>query len=383
MELIVRHIYHKERVSIAKRSNPLNPVQWNVLAIVFVLGIMPFAVAFISNAGASTDESWSNSMQHHDQPFDIADNSKWLDNGGSNLTSWYQTYYPPNFPEDLDCAYIKDGFCEGYYDDSVFNYNLNDYPELQMGLSHPWGTLQGYSGFQSHDYYGVRTTEASQSHRNPLYNTNNPYAGTSGSEIFSWYLSPLLHNEIGQGETIDSIRYLFLDENSFTCNDPLSWSANITFEGEISFIYGNNTLKYQNFDFDKNTKLQSTIFDEGTGQFYKSCSIGFYVEFDLTGFESLELHSFINQGDWDNTSTIVTLKNFENKDQDDFGTTKLPFTGGSTFRLGVQHQQINPVEVGFFIKTGTLILGVATLAIALASTPYWDPFRNFFKGMVD
>ena len=51
--------------------------------------------------------------------------------------------------------------------------------------------------------------------------------------------------------------------------------------------------------------------------------------------------------------------------------------------IGIEHKQINPNEVGFYVKTGTLVLSLIVLGVGLASTPYWDPFRNFFKGAIE
>ena len=367
----------KELVVIAKKANPLNPVQWNILAIVFILGIMPFAIAFISNAGSSSDEAWINSMELNDG--NIANNqdtSMWLENGGSNLTSWYDQYNPPSNNDKLDCAYITNGVCEGLYDDSGL---INNQPEQYMSLDGGHGTIPNYNAFYSNDYFDVRSSLVGQSHH--AVGSNNAYAGRSGSEIYSWLLSERFTNEIGQGETLDAIRYWMTSGISYNCNSQ--WD-NLTFEGEITFLYENESLTYTNFEFKTDNKFEYQAFDEVHGDWNDVCAYGFFIEFDFTGFESLEIHTFNQIGDWDNTSIILTLSNFVNTDSpDNFGSTQLPFAGAEYWNLGVQHREINPVEAGFLIKTGTLLLAFVTLAIALASTPYWDPFRNFFKGMVD
>ena len=354
------------------------------MAIVFLFGFMPFAIAFVSNAGSSSEEAWINSMQHHDRPVgdSIADNSIWLENGGSNFSSWYETYQTPSDLGYLDCVYITNGKCEGYWDNNATLPNVGSL-DLRMGLDATGGNFQGIYPFYSNDYSGIRTTEASQSHRS-VHGGGSQYSGRSGNEIFSWYMSSIYLNEIDQGQTLDSLRFLMIDDTmSFVCEDPLSFASNITFEGEISFIHDNETIKYTNFDFEKYTKFRYSFLDAVDGTFSDSCAVGFFLEFDFTGFESLEIHTLTDAGDWDNTSMILTLKNFVNEDSpDDFGNTRLPFTGTQRFLLGVQHNEINPVETGFLIKTGTLILAVATLAVALVSTPYWDPFKNFFKGAV-
>lgn len=341
---------------------------------------MPFAVAFISNAGSSTEEAWINSMELNDG--NIANNyddSLWLENGGSNLTSWYSNFNMPqtgvgNDYGRLDCAYITNGVCEGYYNDTG---PLS--PEQWMALD---GRHQPYfnniNAFYSDDYFDIRSSLVGQSHH--AVGSNNAYAGRSGSEIFSWFLSERFNNEISQGETLDSLRYWMTSGTSYNCNNQ--W-ANLTFEGEITFLYGNESLTYTNFKFETDNKFEYEVFDAVHGDWNDVCAVGFFVEFDFTGFESLEIHTFNSIGDWDNTSIILTLTNFVNTDSpNNFGSTQLPFAGSEGWNLGVQHREINPVEAGFLIKAGTLLLAVVTLAIALASTPYWDPFKNFFKGMV-
>lgn len=360
-------------VIIAKKSNPLNPVQWNVVAIIFVLGFLPFAVAFISNVGSSTDEVYLNSMQMHDEPIGLSDDSIWLENGGSNLTSWYSTYNPPSNNDELDCAYITNGECEGYYDDS------NPTDRLIKPLSSSSPLPYPNNAFVSNDYFDIRSSQITQSHYEPGY--LNAYAGRSGNEVFSWSLSSKYNNEINQGETLDSLRYWMTSTTSYSC-DAFSYS-NLTFEGEISFFYENESLTYTNFEFETDNKFSYQAFSDVDGAWNDVCAYGFFVEFDFTGFESLEIHSFNGIGDWDNTSIILTLKDFVNTDSpEDFGSTQLPFSGADYWNLGVQHREVNPVEAGFLIKSGTLLLAVITLGVALASTPYWDPFRNFFSGMV-
>ena len=45
----------KERVRIAKGKRRVGRVQFNALAIILLLGVYPFAIGFIVNAGSSTD----------------------------------------------------------------------------------------------------------------------------------------------------------------------------------------------------------------------------------------------------------------------------------------------------------------------------------------
>ena len=254
-----------------KKNNPLNPVQWNLLAIVFVIGFLPISVALVSNAGVSGEESWINSIEPHDQPINLIDDSLWLENGGSNLTSWYSDFAPPLDNDKLDCAYVTNGVCEGYYDDSS-----QSSPELYKGLNLIHSTYP-LNYFESNDFFEVRSSRVDQSHSSPAY--NNQYAGKSGSEIFSWYLSSKYNNEIEQGQTLDAIRYWMTSVQAYSCN---SWLGdNISFEGEISFHYGSEKLKFSGFEYSKNKRFEYKVLDEVHGDWedvrdWLFCRIRFY-----------------------------------------------------------------------------------------------------------
>ena len=80
----------------------------------------------------------------------------------------------------------------------------------------------------------------------------------------------------------------------------------------------------------------------------------------------------------------VSLTNFRLTDDfyfsQDLGTTQLPFAGDNFLRIGVEHQEVSSTQVGLIVRGGTLILAIITFVLGIASTPYWDPFRNFFQG---
>ena len=345
-----------------KQARPLNPIQFNIIAIIFVLGFMPFAVAFISSAGGDSSEEWSSTMQPRDgnviYPFTT---SRILDNGGVNYTDYYQTnnYYFNN--DSLDCIYIVDGFCEGFYDDST-------QPELTREF------FLSYTAREA-NVYPFRFAFAHQSHASA---GSNQYAGASGSEIFSYFLEPYFLNNIEQQETLDSLRIWSVDGSQTNlCN--YAGFTNITYTAEIEFYYGNDSVKFENFEFETDNRYEFRGWDSAHGTFSNLCAIGFVTEFDLSGFESLELN-VLNNGDWDNTSIRVSYKNFEREDGQNFADTDLPFAGADSWIIGLESKSLNPVEASFIIKTGTLLLSVITLVIGIASTPYWDPFRNFFSG---
>jgi hypothetical protein len=319
-----------------------------VIAIIFILGVLPVGVAIVSNAGSSSIDSYETTMPTASNNLfgDFIYDSYVIDNGGTNYSSFY--------PNHLPCIYIVNSICED-------------------------GSMQILGNYYGNDF-DIPTTSTTiiQSH----YWANQPqYAGSSGDEKFGWHLESKFFEEIENGEAIDGLRIWMVEDVTRSCNEELINYADITFDGSLTFHYGSENLTFSNYEFEKSNKFEYSKFDTNSGGFNQVCSYGFVLDFDLSGFETIELSEF-NYNNWNNTSIDVELSNFEREDGSNFADTGLPFAGNTQFYFGMEYKSIDPQEVGFFIKTGTLILSVVTVGIALASTPYWDPFKNFFKGMV-
>jgi hypothetical protein len=335
----------------------MNPFQFNVVAIILILGIMPFAVAFVSNAGSSTDEQMQDSIT---PGFNTnTGESKWLTNGGENW-SWYydnKNFYGPNSYE-VDCTYVQDGFCYGLFD------GVNEYPLDSNYYSNNFILpMNSIRVFQTH-FIG---------------SNGNNYVGSSGDESYGWRFGSEFFGELKQNTTVDKLKFTFVEPYAnYNCDNSIF--SNLTFEGEIIFHYQGETLKFENFEFEESTKYKYNQYDNSNGHFTVVCVIGFDIVFDFTGFESLKIDSF-NYGNWSGTVVDVILTNFDDGDDiPGIGQTVTPFGGDNYFQVGVEHSEINPKEAGFIIKTGTLVLSAITFIIAIASTPYWDPFKNFFNG---
>ena len=318
-----------------------------MVAIIFILGVLPVGVAIVSNAGSSSTENFQTTMPtaSNDLFGDFILDSYVIDNGGINYSSYYSNHFP--------CIYIVNYICEDGSNQLLGNYYAND--------------------------FNIPTTSTTiiQSH----YWANEPYAGSSGSQKFGWLLEPKFFEEIENGEAIDGLRIWMVEEVTRSCNEDLIDYAEITFQGSITFQYDSKNLTFNNYNFEKSNKFEYSKFDNALGGFNNVCAYGFILDFDLSGFETIELSEF-NYNNWNNTSIALELSNFEREDGFNFADTGLPFAGNGEFYFGMEYKSIDPQEVGFFIKTGTLILAVVTAGIAIASTPYWDPFKNFFRGMV-
>jgi hypothetical protein len=332
----------------------LNPIQFNAFAIVFLLGFMPFAVAFITNIGSDSEGPYLESTRS-DTPWVNA--NYWLENGGSNYTDHYNLTNPPNYyPYYTDCVYVSDGYCRGFFDYQQLSFVQATVPSWDMPMT-------SSRILQSH-FWG------------------NTYLGTSGDGPFAWYLSPDFFDNIDKEDSIDKLKFTFSSDDSvdYSCSNTIF--QNITFDYEITFIDNGKRKTFTDFSYEGDNKYPLTYYDNQNGHWVDTCRVGFEVIFDFTGFESLNLYDF-NNGNFSNTSVELRLDNFKLNGDEPIGYTALPFAGNTYFFLGIEHQPINPVQAGFIIRTGTLFLSLGTFLFAVASTPYYDPVRGFLKGAIE
>ena len=334
---------------------------------------MPFAVAFITNAGSSTNESYEDSIssgyyaQNRQSEFlgVQAHAGKWLNNGGLNHTAHYLSQ--DSTSQFSNRTYVVDSACPAAIVAAGYpKYDQGDCL-VQQDLIPSIGVLPMVSKYFKQTHNSV----------NGLVS----YVGTSGNGPFTILLSNAYFNEIQPGETLDKLKFdLVYTPVDYSCNSAIF--ENLSFTADISFHTPQGTKKFSNFEYEQNTKYEFEQYDPAHGTYSTVCNVGLIVEFDFTGFESLQINELV-LNDWENTSIELNLDDFKRLDDNfPFTTEALPFAGVNSFSLGVQHQVVDPVQAGFIIKTGTLLLSLATFALAIASTPYWDPFRNYFKGMI-
>jgi hypothetical protein len=340
-----------------KQARPLNPIQFNALAIVLILVGMPFAIAFITNAGSSSDGEYEDSIRYPNPGYNWNTFSYWWDNGGDNFSSYYN---------DTN-TFIENG-CNALGPNCLAPPHGS--PSYPLSISQ---TLLGSTPMNS--------MNAQQTHYGSVPLHGQSYVGSSGNGPFTWDLGNGYFSALAQtNETVDKMRFTMIDQ-SVDHNCASSIFENITFDGWISFYYDNKTTKFDDFSFEMDNKLSYNSRDLQHG-YVDVCHIGFQIVFDFTGFETLKIAE-LNQGDWEGTRIRFSLNNFKNELGQDITDEALPFAGVGTFAFGVEHQPVNPVEAGFIIKTATIILSLITFALAIASTAYWDPFRNAFKGALD
>jgi hypothetical protein len=341
-------------VSIAKAS--MTRLQWNALAIITLIGFMPFAVAVITNAGSDSDGLSEDSIGPN-PPNGPVGRGFWWDNG-NNYSSHYESTIP--MPSGwYNCVYIEEGRCGEDYSYS------NDYLVPLTASPNNW--INGQTLFQ----FG-------QTHSHSL--SPGEYLGTSGSGPFGWYMYGESFNGIKSNESLDKISYQFIEyQTEYACE--YNGFVDLDIYASLTFIRGNETYELENFVFETTNKFEWNRYDPSNGHWSTACVIGIELEFDFTGFESLGITEW-NGGNWSETDHLIQIQQVVRADGQNIGSTGLPWAGDSFFVFGAEHESINTVQAGFIIKSLTTILSFGTFALAIASTPYWDPFKSFFKGAI-
>lgn len=342
----------------------MNAIQFNALAIVFLLGILPFAVAFITNIGSSSDGEYEDSISStfsNVSPYA----GKWINNGGLNHTAHY--FAIDSTPDYANRTYVIDDKCPTVNKTYPPYYQLGDCLTTQDQITSN-GILPMNSKYFQQTHWTASLIGA-------------PYVGSSGDGPFTMLLTSAYFSNLVGNETIDKIKFdLVYTPVSYNCGSTIF--ENLTFDADITFQSPTSSKSFTGFEFSQNTKYEFQQYDPVHG-YTTVCNVGLILEFDFTGFETLTITEVVG-GDWVNTTIELNIDNLKRADDNiPFTTEALPWAGVNSFSIGVQHQSVDPVQAGFLIKVGTLFLAFGTFALAIASTPYWDPFRNFFKGALD
>jgi len=336
-----------------KKKAPLTAIQFNALAIVTLLAFMPFAIAFITNAGSNTDGNYESSINGSSNTFG---KGYWYDNG-DNYTSYYENEYP-NMPQGwYNCAYISNGYCGEDY-------------------SYSTDSRVYFSVSTTTNYYDVTSYSVKQNQQYSL--APGEYLGTSGDGPYGWLVFGDTFTGIEQNTSIDSIKYKFIDIYSeYLCD--YEGFTDLRIAASLTFIYGNESKEYDGFNMIVSNKYQYNRYDANNGHWGDACVNGIVLEFDFTGFESLAINDF-NNGDWEATDHLIKIENIEREDNRNIGNTLLPFNGDGLFVFSAEHQEIDPVQAGFIIKSLTTLLSAGTFLLALASTQYWNPVSKRVRG---
>ena len=356
----------------------LSPVGFNAFAIIALLVILPFSTALITSLASSgsneTDEDLISENFGTSPPTPTITEgmliSQWIDRGD-------------NYTQD----YINLG--------SPYSQNVNDYdclwtstetlPNQCLEVPAVYGALNQRTMRDGKNYVLMPET-----HEQIGNIGGRNYIGNSGDNFKISIEKPVFFNT-DYTQDLSKIEINMKKIGTFYGCD-VAPTANITFDYKLYLYYGVNG-KFHPTKTDGLSSFESEVYEyDGTNMGYDLYQntvycrgeININVEFD--SISALEFNEWVtlNGDDISNVSGYLHFYNFKNKDnpQGLLLDTQLPFAGNSYFLINIEANYISATNSNFFLKGGALILGVGLFALSIASTPYWDPFKNLFRGAV-
>ena len=409
-------------------NKPIRGVSFNAYAIVGLLVITPLYLALVTSVaggGGVSEDKMSllpedgNVINAYNDPnlpnmsgYGGLSNSNgnniistWVDIG-DNMTSAYVNEYGITNLEDLRCLWLFEKY--PYYghpeqqngyggpvssaETGVISTPNTDTSCRNMGRLNDATTFGGSSIIANIN--GIVHTAVPQNHFGVSVESAHPYIGSSGSGEFKFSIENPVFQGLDDEKGIGSLHVsMYADYNSIQYDCDTAISDNITFDYSIEIfqkpgnqtthpttIFNNPSIKFDDFRYEGDNIIAMNYQQNGI-----VCTTGFELDFTLTVFESMDLTDFKEiYGTYENFSAIVTMDNFENEDNpgDLIGETPLPFAGDDAFYIGYSVDYVNEATTNFILKGGTLLLGIGFFWLSIASTPYYDPLKNRFKGAV-
>jgi len=407
-------------------NKPIRGVSFNAYAIVGLLVITPLYLALVTSVaggGAIEDERYSllpedgivrNSysettlMTGYNGVNGNNALGTWIDIG-DNMTQNYIDEYGLINEDGLECYWLYEKYPQfghpGQLDQwggpvsSAFvgdfnNININDVTNC-----HTFGRLDDGTVGGSWDAYtvpinGIVSAAIPQNHFSISAGSGHQYIGSSGSGEFKFSIENPVFQGLDDEKGVGSLFLtMYADYTNFQYNCDTAISDNISFNYGIEIFHkpsnqtthpttinNNPSIKFDGWTYEGDNIISMEYPPNGI-----ICTTGFELEIELSVFESMDLSDFKETfGTYENFSAIVTMNNFENEDNpgDLIGETPLPFAGDGYFYIGYSVSYVNEVTTNFILKGGTLLLGVGFFWLSIASTPYYDPLKNRFKGAV-
>jgi len=356
----------------------LSPVGFNAFAIIGLLVILPFSTAIITNlASGGSNDNYQDVISEN---FGTSPPSMTI-NDGMLISQWIDR--GDNYTQD----YIDIG--------SPYSQNINDYdclwtsteqlPNQCLEVPAVYGALNQRSMKDGKNY--VLMPETHEQIGN-LGGTN--YIGNSGDDFKISIEKPVFFNT-DYTQDLSKIKVNMKKIGTFYgCNNAPT--ANITFDYKLYLYYGVNG-KFHPTKTDGLPSFETEVYEyDGTQMgydFYQGntyCRGELNIEIKFDSLKALEFSDWVtsNGDDISNVSGYLHFYDMKNKDnpQGLLLDTQLPFAGNSYFLINIEADYISATNSNFFLKGGALILGVGLFALSIASTPYWDPFKNLLQGAV-
>ena len=388
-------------------------LSFQLFAIASLLIVLPVSTAFVSNLASMDSQRYESINDEYVQDqmnilndcqnwignttyqletggFDFLHLISWIDKG-TNATSPYMQINTQN--DDVDNNGIPDGQDPNNYqfiwDEDSFEYQSFIYrcwPYQGFAFPPSFDNRNGdilLSGFDNHAWAS-------------FISGWHGYEDLAGDE-FSFKIHDNYFKYLDSNKDLSALKLQFIDqEYSFSCDSIIF--DDIQFKSDITFYYKDQQIKFSNFDFDVENKYEVNNFNSAFVENYQNgtaqpsgdiCHVNFPLEFELFPVEALQFNELV-QGDYANLSAIVDIYDLDYDNQYVFVALQnsvagggnrpaIAFLGDGSNSVLFEVAYTDTTSTNFFLKGGTIILGVGMFALALASTPYWNPVVQTFK----
>ena len=389
----------------------LSGLSFNLFAVIGILVILPLTTAFITNLSNANETEYenvndaflanTNSLVYDYCPeVTQAYMYQWVDKG-ANSSAYYESQMPGQDAEGLSSIWDNTDYFYNLMSLECSNANqtLGYAPVDNNGVpvyGFPWPmtTINGQNFMQGIDIHGSARTESTVDGY-----TWPGYVQEIGDE-FSFRVTENYFKYLDPTRDISSLKFTFVDDDYiFNCDNPifqdLEYKSNIEF-----YIDGSSIGSYNNFEFDRMNKYkvryQQNTQTWANGSAMPSgsnvCMLGFVLEYDFNPFESMNLNDLI-RNNFNNLSAVIDVYDLDYTVYENLSVYGTSSSSGTSNQYkppipilddGGHHSMfevayVDTTRVNFWLNGGTLVLGVALFALAIASTEYWNPVVNFFK----
>jgi hypothetical protein len=358
---------------MSKKQPIDNPLLFNGLAIVFLLLILPVAIAYTTdiqgeydpNDYESSTKEWSIGTPPH---------MIWSKNG-QDLTQEYAiqeadtlsnlecAYYLPNMDQTQISPFFTDWRIYGsscYGDGDVLGSDA--YTGFGVGHTNYWSYYFGNIGIKS---------AQTHHHINDLGLLNHGYIGQSGDQDFSWIFNAGKNTSsnkffIPNGE-IFAFRIMQVDEYaSYACDDYRF--SELSLDYKLIMYYENETIEFEYNVIQDNYKVNNL----GT------CNAFLEFDFEFSSLDLAVIENF-NSNDWNSTVLEFEIEKVKRTDNTQFGSTFLPFAGVNEYITTFEYVSDPQIDITTGLNVVSGLLGGVMIILALASTTYWNPVVDRFK----
>jgi hypothetical protein len=353
-----------------KSKKKVSGLAFNALGIVFILGVLPLMVAFVSNASGINEGDSQSIMPSSIQPTMTTGDPyfEWVNNG-ENVSDWYKVNHPPTSTayNYYNCLYIKEGLCQAYGIENPTHQTPSQVSGMVLATPYAAGNLTGFDAYR-----------AQQTHADGVASVYFPsgiaYRGGSGDGHFTFKTYGAYY-DLDPSQALGDLKLSMVDA-SVTYAEDSTIFENISFKHKAIFEYEGQTLV---IDMGIKHSTNRLCYEILTTSWATVCTVGLEVVFELTSFESHHLQT-LNNGDYYNTSITFDFYDFDKENGQHISGTALPFTGVGEFAFGLETSMTDTQNLSFIVKGGSLVIGLICIGVAVASTPYWDPMKNALTG---